>query len=424
MTVYPVRRSVRSILWFIACVLLVLVGALAWYFAVFPVGLYDRTIVTIGLGSLTLAALILGLLAYALAWIQRIPRLGSTVFVGYGLAALFVCLSMGWLASALFVDPFDRTAILIVMAYALGVMLALGYLHAAMLSARVEALIGAADALRLGHFHARVELEGNDQLARLGEVFNAMADKLEQEDRKERQLDRMRRELQNWVGSDLRVPLATARATVDALAEGTVDNPETYIRFLRSARRNLSILSDLVDDLYDMAQLETSVLDLHKERTNVAALIAKVVAPLAQAAADKGVVLTGGAAPGLPPIDIDAVQVERVMTNLVAHALHRTPPGGTIKINAYPTRQGALFEVTDHYEGERPEDMRQLLELFLEEDDVRRPGNAGVPLSLAMASTIVQAHGGQIRSERLGSKGLRLVFTLSQDENLAAGRGM
>jgi K+-sensing histidine kinase KdpD len=112
------------------------------------------------------------------------------------------------------------------------------------------------------------------------------------------------------------------------------------------------------------------------------------------------------------------------MTNLVAHALHRTPPGGTIKINAYPTRQGALFEVTDHYEGERPEDMRQLLELFLEEDDVRRPGNAGVPLSLAMASTIVQAHGGQIRSERLGSKGLRLVFTLSQDENLAAGRGM
>jgi signal transduction histidine kinase len=341
------------------------------------------------------------------------------------LAALFVCLAAGWLANALFVDAYDRSAVLIIMAYSLGIMLCLGYLHAAMLSARVEALIGAADALRLGRFHARVELDGGDQLAQLGVVFNAMADKLEDEDRKERQLDRMRRELQNWVGSDLRVPLATARATVEALAEGTVDNPETYIRFLRTARRNLNILSDLVDDLYDMAKLETGVIELNRQRMDVAALIAKVVGPMKQAAADKGVALTGGAAPGLPPIDIDAPQVERVMTNLVTHALHRTPAGGTIKVNAYPTRQGVLFEVTDHYEGERPEDMRELLEMFLEEDDVRRPGNAGVPLSLAMASTIVQAHGGQIRSERIGSKGLRLVFTLSQDESLApTGRGM
>jgi signal transduction histidine kinase len=426
MTIYPARRSVRSVLWFIACVLLVFVGAIAWYFGALPAGTYDRWIVALGLGSLTIFALIVGLLAYTLGWIQRIPRLGSTVFAGYALGSLFVVLSTGWLTSVLFAEAIDYTAMLIIMAYGLGVLLALGYLHAAMLSARVESLIGAADALRLGRFHARVELEGNDQLAELGRVFNAMADKLEEADRKERQLDRMRRELQNWVGSDLRVPLATARATVDALAEGTVDNPETYIRFLRTARRNLNILSDLVDDLYDMAQLETSAVELNRQRMNVAALIAKVVSPLARAAADKGVALTGGAAPGLPPIDIDETQVERVMTNLVTHALHRTPAGGTVKVNAYPTRQGVLFEVTDHYEGERPEDMKQLLDLFLDENDVRQPSNAGVPLSLAMASTIVQAHGGRIRSERIGgSKGLRLVFTLSQDESGSpTGRGM
>lgn len=425
MTVYPVRRSVRSILWFIACVLLVVATALAWYFAVFPAHAYDRWVMALGLGTLTLAALIGGLLAYALSWLQHMPRLGSTVFVGYGLAALFVCLATGWLASALFVDPYDRTAILIIMAYSLGIMLCLGYLHAAMLSARMEAVIGAADALRLGRLQARVELEGNDQLAQLAAVLNAVAAKLEAEDRKERQLDRLRCDLQNWVGSDLRVPLASALATVEALAEGAVDNPELYLRFLRTTRRNLNMLSDLVDDLYDMAQLEPSAVELKRTRMDVAALITQVVAPLAQAAADKGVLLTGATAPGLPPIDIDAAQVERVMVNLVTHALHRTPAGGTVKVNAYPTRQGVLFEVIDSYEGERPEDMRELLELFLAEDDVRRPGNAGVPLGLAMASLIVQAHGGQIRSERLGNQGLRLVFTLSQDEALGTpGRGM
>jgi signal transduction histidine kinase len=425
MTIYPVRRPVRPILWFIACVLLVFFGAYGWYTSVFGAEEYDRWMLTIGLGTLTLLGLLIGLVAYTLSGIQRIPRLGSTVFAGYALAALFVCVATGWLSSVLFVDMADRLAVIIIIFFAVGVMLALGYLHAAMLSARVESLIGAADALRLGRFHARVEIEGRDQLAQLGSVFNAMADKLEAVDRKERQLDRLRRELQNWVGSDLRMPLATARATVEALAEGTVDNPETYIRFLRTARRNINILSDLMDDLYDMAQLESTTVSLRRERMNVAALIAGVVTPLAQAAADKGVTLAGGAAPGLPPIDIDAAQVERVMSNLVTHALHRTPSGGTVKVNAYPTRTGVLFEVADHYEGERPEDMKQLLDLFLDEDDVRRSGSAVVPLGLAMASTIVQAHGGHIRSERVGAKGLRLVFTLSQDDGVSsAGRGM
>jgi K+-sensing histidine kinase KdpD len=114
------------------------------------------------------------------------------------------------------------------------------------------------------------------------------------------------------------------------------------------------------------------------------------------------------------------------MINLVAHALHRTPSGGTIKVNAYPMREGVLFEVSDHYVGERPEDMQQLLELFLDEDDVRRPDNSSLPLSFAIANNIVQAHGGRIRSERLGNNGLRLVFTLGQHEGSAsaADRGM
>ena len=91
MTIYPVGRSVRTVLWFIACVLLVFMGALAWYVSAFPPRGFDRWMVTIALGSLTLAALLTGLVAYTLSWIQRIPRLGSTVFLGYALAALFVC---------------------------------------------------------------------------------------------------------------------------------------------------------------------------------------------------------------------------------------------------------------------------------------------------------------------------------------------
>ena len=299
MTIYPVRRRVKHVLWFIGCVLLVFVVALAWYISVIPGSLLDRWMVATAFGSLTLLALIVGIVAYTLAWIQRVPRLGSTVLVGYGLAALFVFLSTGWLTSVLFIDISDRIAIMIIMAFALGVMLSLGYLHASMLSARLDSLIGAADALRMGRYQARVDVEGSDQLTQLAMVFNGMADKVERVDRKDRQLDRMRRELQHWVGSELRVPLSTARATVESLAQGGVDNPDTYMRFLRIARRNMNVLSDLMDDLYDMSLLESGVVMIDRQRMNVAALIAKVVTPMAQPAADKGVTLTGGAAPGV-----------------------------------------------------------------------------------------------------------------------------
>jgi signal transduction histidine kinase len=395
------------------------------YYLIFQPRPYDRWLIALGMGSMALLALLTGLAAYVLHWIQRVPKLGSTVFTGYILAGLFVCLTVGWLAGAFFVDPYDRTVLLILLLFAVGLALALGYLHASMVSARLDALIGAADALRLGRYHVRVEIDGHDQLAQLGQIFNDMAERLETADRKERHLDLLRRELQSWIGSDMRVPVGRTLATVDALASGSLDNPETYLRFLRSAQRNIHLLSDLVDDLFDITQLDEDALVLQRQPTNAEELIASIVKSLAPAARDQGVALTGTAAPGLPVIDVDPHQVGRALGNLISHALHRTPAGGAIKLNAYPTRQGVLFEVADYYEGERPEEMVQLLSLFLAEDDVRRNGES-VPLGMAMAHTIVQAHGGSIRSERLGSKGLRMVFTFNQPESTAnpAERGM
>ena len=426
MTIYPVRRSLRSILWFTAGVLLVFAVTFSTYRLVFAPPTTDRWLMMVGMAGLALLVFLAGGAAYGLHWIQRAPKLGSTVFAGYVFAGLFVCLALGWLSTALPLSANDRSLLLILLLFAVGLSLALGYLHACMVSARLEALIGVADALRLGHYHARVEMAGHDQLAQLGETLNSMAERLEEAERKDRHLSRLRRDLQGWVGNDLRVPLGRALATVDAVAAGSVDNPDTYLRFLRSAQRNIHLLSDLADDLYDMTQLDAGALVLYLQQTDVEPLLAQVVGSLSRLAQDKGIMLAGASAPGLPQIEIDRRQVERALLNLVTHALHRTPPGGVVKVNAYPMRQGVLFEVVDYFEGERPEDMEQLLHLFLAEDDVRRSTD-GVPLGMALANMIVQAHGGVIRKERVrGSKGLRLVFTLGQAETIAgrAERGM
>lgn len=420
MTIYPVRRLLRPLFWFAGGVLLVLALALALNNFLLDGGAEGRRLPALGMIALALGALIVGLAAYGLHGVQRVPKIRSTVFVGYLIAVLFVCLTLGSLSGILFVNSHDRTLLLILLFFAGGLALTLGYLHARMVSSRLEALIGAADALGLGRYHVRVEIEGSDQFAQLGAVFNNLAARLEAAERKERHLDHLRRDLQGWVGSDLRTPLARTQSTVDALAAGQVDNPDTYLRLLRSAQRNIHLLADLVDDLFDITQLSAGDLAMQRKPTQAESLIAAAVASLADAAQEQGILLSGTAAPGLPTIEVDAHQVSRVLSNLVEHALRRTPAGGVIKLNAYPLRQGVLFEVVDYYEGERPADMAQLLSLFLAEDDVRRRRDS-VPLGLAMANTIVEAHGGSIRSERIGgSKGLRLVFTFTQQPVPAA----
>lgn len=371
MTIYPVHRSWRSILWFTAAVLLVFAVTIGLYRIAFAPPTADRWLMALSMAGLALAALLAGGTAYGLHWIQRAPRLGSTVFAGYALAGVFICLALGWLSLVLPLAPHERGLPLLLLFFVVSLALALGYLHASMVSARAEALIGVADALRLGHYHAHVDMAGHDQLARLGETLNSLAERLEATERKDRHLNLLRRDLQGWVGTDLRIPLAKASATVDAVAAGAFDNPETYLRFLRSAQRNIRLLSDLADDLYDMTQLDAGTLSLHLQPTDAEKLIAATVASLAHSADDKGILLSGGSTPGLPLIEVDSHQVERLLANLVAHALHRTPAGGVVKVNAYPMRQGVLFEVVDYFEGERPEEMAQLLGLFLDEEDAR-----------------------------------------------------
>ena len=188
MTIYPVHRSWRSILWFTAAVLLVFAVTIGLYRIAFAPPTADRWLMALSMAGLALAALLAGGTAYGLHWIQRAPRLGSTVFAGYALAGVFICLALGWLSLVLPLAPHERGLPLLLLFFVVSLALALGYLHASMVSARAEALIGVADALRLGHYHARVDMAGHDQLARLGETLNSLAERLEGTKRKGRHL--------------------------------------------------------------------------------------------------------------------------------------------------------------------------------------------------------------------------------------------
>ena len=109
-------------------------------------------------------------------------------------------------------------------------------------------------------------VSGNDEVAALGKAFNEMAARLQAADQKQRELEQARKDLIAWASHDLQTPLASVRAILEALADGVVEEPDIVKRYLNTAQRDVRSLSSLIDDLFQMAQLDAGGLQLNRNR--------------------------------------------------------------------------------------------------------------------------------------------------------------
>ena len=373
------------------------------------------------LGATAAVSMLVGFLAYQFGWIRWSPRLSWTLASSYVISSILTFINVWWTARLMFLSEHDLTLATILLVFAGGIAVALGLFLSATVTDKIAALSRGADAIAEGRLRTRVSVDGRDEVAALARSFNSMAGQLEEAERKKGELDQLRRDLIAWVGHDLRTPLTAVRATVEALADGVVDDPETRSRYLRTAKREIGALSNLIDDLFDMAQLDTGGLKLERAPNAISDLMSDTIERFRPMAEERNVVLSGLAAPGVDPVYIDARQISRVLTNLVSNAIRYTPAGGRVTMHAYPTRTGVVVEVTDTGEGIRPEDMPHVFEQFFRGERSRSRATGGSGLGLAIVKAIVEAHNGQVRVESTIGKGSRFIITLPQTAQAAAG---
>ena len=366
-------------------------------------------------GFLAVTALISALAgygAYRLGWLSRSPKLIWTLLAGYVLAALLTYLNVGFSARLMFASQHDLLLAGILLAFAGGIAMALGYFVAAALTDRIAAVCLAAEAVAAGDLGARVPVIGNDEVSHLARTFNAMAERLEEADRKQRELDTLRRDLIAWAGHDLRTPLASTRVIVEALADGVVDDPETMQRYLRTAQRDVQSLSLLIDDLFDLAQMDAGGLRLDRQPSSISDLVSDTLESFAALADRRGIVLAGGAEPGVDPVSVDVRLIGRVLSNLVGNALRHTPAGGTVTVRAGPVDGQVQIDVSDTGEGIFPQDLDRVFERFYRGEKSRSRATGGSGLGLAIAKGIVEAHGGRIWVESEPGAGATFHFTV------------
>jgi two-component system sensor histidine kinase BaeS len=257
-------------------------------------------------------------------------------------------------------------------------------------------LIDAAERVESGDYSVRVRERGPRELRALSRAFNEMSEHLQRSEAE-------RRRLLADVTHELRTPLTVIQGNIEALIDGVRPTDEAH---LRAILEDTHVLARLIDDLRTISVAEAGALTLHREPTDVAALARDTVASLEATATSSGVTLRADGA-GAPTASVDPVRVREVLTNVIANALRYTPRGGSIVVETATTTDSLNVSVRDTGAGIAPEALPHVFERFARSDD-----SPGAGLGLAIAKSLVEAHGGRIEARSTLGQGTEIRFTL------------
>jgi signal transduction histidine kinase len=227
------------------------------------------------------------------------------------------------------------------------------------------------------------------------------------EERMRRQVEDARRGLVAAASHDLRTPLASLRLLVEAIDDGVAG--EDRDRYLREIRTHVAVLSDLIDDLFELSRIEAGDISWTMRQVELGDLIGDTVAAFRVSAEERGVHLAAELPEGKVVAEADAEKVQRVLFNLIQNAIRHTPADGSVTVRAKGGPSGVEVEVADSGEGIPAAEGERVFDAFYRGDSAR--GEDGAGLGLAISRAIVEAHGGRIWLED-AHPGTRVRFTL------------
>jgi two-component system sensor histidine kinase KdpD len=226
-----------------------------------------------------------------------------------------------------------------------------------------------------------------------------------------RRTDELRAALLSSVSHDLRTPLASIKAAASSLLQEDVQwDDEARRSFIVAIEQEADRLNHLVGNLLDMSRIEGGALKPEKEWYPIDELIHDVLGHMQMLLKGRPVhVLLPD---DLPPVELDYLQIDQVLTNLLENAVHYTPAGSPIEICAVVRDGDMEVSVADHGPGVAPNDRERIFDKFYSVTSGVRKGIVGSGLGLAVCRGLVEAHGGHIWEENRPGGGAIFRFTL------------
>jgi two-component system sensor histidine kinase BaeS len=384
------NRTPGSIRLVVLVVVVVAIGMAVSEAAMQPTG-RDRAILGAIFGGAGLLTLAMHRLARRLS--RRLSSLAAVILMVSVSAVVAATVTVLLAAGSMFLSVHDRNLVLVALGLGVGLALAAAVTVSDAVTEDLRVVVQAAERLARGELSARARLARKDEIGELGEAFDGMAVKLQAAENE-------RIALFQAVGHDLRTPLASIRAAVEALQDDLAPDRETY---LDGVVKDVEHLDRLVSDVFALARLEGGSFELLPEWVDIAELADDAVeslTPLARSCQVGLQVTAAGASPAL----VDPTAFSRVIRNLLDNALRHSPPGSTVTIEI----GAGTLRVVDEGAG-FPEDFAaSAFDRFTRADPARSAPGSG--LGLAIARGIVEASGGSIAIEP--GRGGRVVVKL------------
>jgi signal transduction histidine kinase len=350
----------------------------------------------------TVAVLVGGRLLGRSSLRQRFLSVGA-------LAALVSLANLAVLVALMSVSSHDATLMAALLVYSVGAGMAVAVVAARSAGRAVERITETAQSLGGGDLQARAgPLDAGPELDQLGRTLDAMAARLETSIAREREGEARRRDLVTAVSHDLRTPLASLRAMVEAIDDGVVDDQPTVRRYAGEMRGAVDALAQLVDDLFELVQLDAGAIEAETKRARLGEVVQSALAACEAQASEKGLVVethVDGTSDYLT-----SPRLVRVLQNLLQNAIRHTPADGSVRMQARSLEDGVELIVEDTGEGIDPAALPHVFEPFWRGDAART--GAGSGLGLALAKRIVEALGGQILVRSDQARGARFEVLL------------
>jgi signal transduction histidine kinase len=317
-------------------------------------------------------------------------------FLFMAVVLVSVVLLLGWLLGSAIgaAGGFAPTILLGLLAIFILAMIGRAVRRAA---APVGDLIEASGRIESGDFSARVPESGPDEVRSLARAFNAMSARLEE-------TEQQRRSALADVSHELRTPRTVIQGNLEALLDRVYPADTERLELILAETRTLE---RLIDDLRTLTLAEAGSLVLHREPTDLGALLNDVSASYRSQADQAGIALKVTITEDLPPLDIDPARIREVVSNLLTNALRHTPRDGSVEVSASVAGGDAVVTVRDTGSGIPPDKLDRIFDRFY-----RSPDSPGSGLGLPIAKSLVDAHGGTITATSAQGSGTTIRFTM------------
>lgn len=355
-------------------------------------------------GITSLLAAIAGTRLQRLSIRQRLVMIA--LFVGVMIFANLVVL-----AQQMFVSKHDARQLTVLLVYAVAAGIGASIALSRSMIAAVDRLTATAREVGAGRLGARSNSDpAGPELDLLAATLDRMAERLQESIESERRADRVRRDLVTAVSHDLRTPLAGLRAMVEAIDDGIVDDSESLHTYITEMKQSVHSLSQLVDDLFELVQLDASAIETESGRARLEAVVAAAVDACRGNALEKGLQVEMDL--GDAGQHLCSPRITRVLQNLLQNSIRHTPADGTVRVEARIDSDRLELVVTDTGEGIPASQLGRVFEPFWRGDGARSTPGAG--LGLALAKRITEALGGDIRVDSPPREGTRFAVVLPE----------